>query len=68
MRLHKLKAGESQEEDGSIKILVILEVLGFYYGDWDDWDCDCDSWGDFDHFLEDFGENERFKILMFLNV
>lgn len=36
MRLHKLKAGESQEEDGSIKILVILEVLGFYYGDWDD--------------------------------
>lgn len=30
MRLHKLKAGESQE-DGSIKILVILEVLGLLW-------------------------------------
>ena len=31
MRLHKLKAGESQEEDGSIKILMILEVLGLLW-------------------------------------
>lgn len=44
MRLHRSKAGGTQEEDGSIKILVKRATLV----DWDD--CDGNSWSDCDHF------------------
>lgn len=44
MRLHRSKAGGTQEEDGSIKILVKRATLV----DWDD--CDGNSWSDCDHY------------------